>query len=120
MMAEQMTKPSMDDQPRCSSTLPPPSREKGVKAATFFNRRTSTGSGLFALFSRDFEQILWQNLSLRVKTLSHSSLVASRDIKREKHSLPVDLRRSKTSLIKLPKTREDGGTGYSAQFISRF
>ena len=62
----------------------------------------STGSGLFALFSRDFEQILRQNLSLRVKTLSHTYLVASRYIKREKLSLPVDVRRSKTSLLKLP------------------
>ena len=31
-----------------------------------FERRTSTGCGLFALFSRDFEQILGQNVPLRV------------------------------------------------------
>ena len=31
-----------------------------------FERRTSTGSGLFALFSRGFEEILGQNVSLRV------------------------------------------------------
>ena len=53
-------------------------------------------SELFALFNRDFEQILGQNLSLRVKTLSNTNLVAQRYIKREKRSLPVDVRRSKT------------------------
>ena len=53
-------------------------------------------SGLFALFSRDFEQILGQNLSLRVKNLSNTNLLAPRYIKREKRSLPVDVRRSKT------------------------
>ena len=31
-----------------------------------FERRTSTGSGLFALFSRGFDEILEQNVSLRV------------------------------------------------------
>ena len=33
-------------------------------------RRTLTGSGLFELFGRDFEQILWQIVSTGVKTLS--------------------------------------------------
>ena len=74
----------------------------GSLSSDVFERRTSTGSGLFALFSLDFEQIFEQNVSLRVKTLSNTNLVASRYIKREKHSLPVDVRRSKTSLVKLP------------------
>ena len=43
-----------------------------------FERRTSTGCGLFALFGRDFEQILGQNVPLRVKTLSNTNLVALR------------------------------------------
>ena len=72
----------------------------GSLSSDVFERRTSTGSGLFALFSRDFEQILGQNLSLRVKALSRTYLLASRYVKREKHSLPVDVRRS--SLLKLP------------------
>ena len=49
-----------------------------------------------------FEPILRQIVSIRVKTLSNTNLVASRYIKREKGSLPVDVCRSETSLIKLP------------------
>ena len=45
-----------------------------------FEQHTSTGSGLFALLSRYFEQILGQIVSIRVKTLSHTNLVASRHI----------------------------------------
>ena len=44
----------------------------------------------FSLFSLDFEQIFWQILSITVKTLSNTNLVASRHIKREKGSLPFD------------------------------
>ena len=62
----------------------------------------STGNGLFALLSRDFEQIFGQIVSVRFKTLGNTNMVASRLIKREKGSLPVDVRRSKTSLLKLP------------------
>ena len=47
-------------------------------------------------------QILRQIVSIRVKTLSNTNLVGSRHIKREKGSLPVDVCRSETSLIKLP------------------
>ena len=36
------------------------------------------------------------------KKLSNTNLVVSRRIKRENASLPVDVRRSKTSLLKLP------------------
>ena len=43
-----------------------------------------------------------QIVSLRVRTLSNTNLVASRHIKREKAPLPVDVRRSKTSLLELP------------------
>ena len=67
-----------------------------------FERRTSTGSGLFVPFGRDLEQILGQIVSIRAKTLSHTYLVASRHIKGEKSSLPVQVRRLKTSLLKLP------------------
>ena len=51
--------------------------------------RALTGS---VLLGRDFEQILGQIVSTRVKTLSTTNLVASRYIKREKVSLPVDVR----------------------------
>ena len=70
-----------------------------------FERHTSTGSGLFAVLGHDFEQIFYQIVSFRVKTLSHTNLVASRLIKREEDSLPLDCRRSKTSLLKLPNTK---------------
>ena len=67
-------------------------------------RRTSTGSELFALLSRDFEQMFGQIVSIRIQTRSHTNLVASRRIKREKNSLPVEERRSKTLLLKLSNT----------------
>ena len=43
-----------------------------------------------------------QIVSIRVKTLSHTNLVASRNIKSEKSSLPVEVHRSKMLLPKLP------------------
>ena len=51
---------------------------------------------------RDFEQLFGQIVSVRVNTLSHTNLVASRHIKREKSSLSVEVRRSKTLLLRLP------------------
>ena len=64
--------------------------------------RKSTGSCFFVPLSRDFEQMFGQIDSIRVKTLSNRNLVASMHTKREKRPLPVDVRRSKTSLLKLP------------------
>ena len=54
--------------------------------------------------SREFEQSLGKIDSLRVKTLtcSNTNLIVPRHIKREKGSLLVDERRSKTSLFKVP------------------
>ena len=46
----------------------------------------------FTLLSRDFEQIFRQIVSIRIKTLGNKNTVASRLIKREKGSLPVDVR----------------------------
>ena len=74
----------------------------GSLSSDVLERRTSTGSGRFALLSRDFEQIFGQIVSVRMKTLGNINKVASRLIKRGKGSLPVDVRRSKTSLLKLP------------------
>ena len=68
-------------------------RKQGVE------RCTSTRSGLFELLGRDFKQVLEQIVSVSVKVLSNTNLVTSRSIKREKGSLPVDVRRSKSSLL---------------------
>ena len=72
-----------------------------------FERRTSSELIIFALLSRDFEQISGQIFSERVKTLGNTNLLSSRHIhfrltsrriKREKGWLSVNMRRSKTSL----------------------
>ena len=68
----------------------------GSQSTTFL----SDESRLFVPFDRDMEQILGQIVSIRVKTLSNTNLVASWHIKREKCSIPVDVRRSKASLLK--------------------
>ena len=71
---------------------------KGSLSSDVFERRTSTGKVLFALLSRDFEHI-------REKTQQYNkfgSVIA------RKGSLPVDMRRSKTSLLKLPKDGDSG------------
>ena len=46
---------------------------------------------------------------MRVKTLRKTNLVPSRYIKREKVSLPIDARGSKTPLLKLPNSKGGGG-----------
>ena len=64
-----------------------------------FERRTSTGSGLFSFLDSGFAQILGQLVSIIVKTLRNTNLGASRCFKMKKTSLPVDMRRSKTPLL---------------------
>ena len=81
--------------------------ELGSLSNNIFEQRMSTGNGLFTLFGSDFEQILGQIASLRVKTLSNTNLVASRHIKRDKGSPPVDVRFLKTLLLKLPNLECD-------------
>ena len=71
MMTKQMTKPSMDDLPRCSSTLPPPRRKRGGGGE---------GTG-YSVFKPDTEErnIVGQQLStlldvtccVRLRTLLH-------------------------------------------------
>ena len=63
-----------------------------------FERRTSTGSVLFALLSSDFKPMFGQIVFIRIKTLGNTNTVVPRDIKREKSSLPAVVRRSKASL----------------------
>ena len=83
-----------------------------------FERRTSTGSGLFAFLGGGFSYIFEQIVFVRVKTLGITNLLASRHFKREKASFPVDVRRSKTSLLKLPnrvfERRTSTGSGLFA------
>ena len=67
-----------------------------------FERRTSTGSGLFSFLDSGFAHFLGQLVSIIVKTRRNTNLGASRCFKMKKTSLPVDVRRSKTPLLKLP------------------
>ena len=69
-----------------------------------FEGRTSTGSGLFSFFDGGFAQIFSQIASITVKKIRNTNFISSRHVKRENTSLPVDVRRSKTSLLKLPIT----------------
>ena len=79
----------------------------GSLSSNVFERRTSTGSGLFSFFDGGFAQIFSQIASITVKKLRNANFISSRHVKRENTSLPVDVRRSKTSLLKLPtKLRE--------------
>ena len=71
-----------------------------------FERRTSTGSGLFSFFDGGFAQIFSQIASITVKKLRNTNFISSRHVKRENTSLPVDVRRSKTSLLKLPISKK--------------
>ena len=53
----------------------------GSLSNDIFEQRTSTGSvDIFALLSRAFEQVFGLIVSIRVKTLSNTNLVASRHI----------------------------------------
>ena len=69
---------------------------------TFLSDLRQPQVDLFAPLSHDFELLFRQILSMRVRTPSNTNLVASRLIKRENGSLPVHVRRSKTSLLELP------------------
>ena len=82
-----------------SEGLDPPLRSL---SSDVFERRTSTGSGLFSFLDSGFAHFLGQLVSIIVKTLRNTNLGASRCFKMKKTSLPVDVRRSKTPLLKLP------------------
>ena len=70
--------------------------------ATFLSDARRPEVDFLHSLSRDFKHIFRQIVSIRVKTLSNTNLVASRQIKIEKTSLRVDKRRTKMSLLKLP------------------
>ena len=76
----------------------------GSLSNNVFERRTSTGSGLFSFFDGGFAQIFSQIASITVKKLRNTNFISSRHVKRENTSLPVDVRGSKTSLLKLPNS----------------
>ena len=78
----------------------------GSLSNNVFERRTSTGSGFFSFFDGGFAQIFSQIASITVKKLRNSNFISLRHVKRENTSLPVDVRRSKTSLLKLPNVKD--------------
>ena len=78
-------------------------REHGIGNLSndVFERRTSTGSGPFLFLNDCFAQIFSQIVTIIVKKLSNTNFISSSHIKRERASLPVDVRGSKTPLLKL-------------------
>ena len=86
-----------------------------------FEPWTSTESWRFSLLSHDSERFFGKVVSIGVKTLSNTNLVALGYIKREKGSLPVNVRRAKTSLLYLSTTRiiKVQNTCTSVSFISK-
>ena len=62
----------------------------------------------FDFFDGGFAQIFSQIASITVKKLRNTNFISSRHVKRENTSLPVDVRRSKTPLLKLPNN--NGGS----------
>ena len=75
---------------------------KGNLTSDVFERSTSTGSVLFALFSRDF------CTHKRKDTKQYNRFGSVKAYCKKKGSLPVDMRPSKTSLLKLPKDGDSG------------
>ena len=73
----------------------------GRVSKTTFERRRSTESGFFAFLGVKFAQCFAQIVSIRIKKLGNTNLIASRQIKGAKASLPVAVRHAKTSLFKL-------------------
>ena len=62
----------------------------------------STRSGLFASLGSGLIETLTERVFIREMKLRNTNFLASRHIKRTKVSLPVDMRHSETSLLKLP------------------
>ena len=81
----------------------------GSLSKVVFERRTSTGSGLFSSFDGVFAQIFSQIAFITVKKLRNTNFISSRHVKRENATLPVDVRRSKTPLLELLLCRREVG-----------
>ena len=74
----------------------------------------------FAILGRDCDQMFGQIDSVREKIFRNTNLLASRHIKREKDSLPVDVCLPKTSLLKrrtIRKVMGGGGGGGAAGIL---
>ena len=75
----------------------------GSLSSDVLERRMLNGSRLFALLSRDFEQMFGQIVSIRMKTLSNTNMAASRLIKAHFRLMcVVQKRRCLSSLIRRP------------------
>ena len=70
----------------------------GSLSNNVFERRTSTGSGLFSFFDGGFAQIFSQIASITVKKLRNTNFI-SRHVRRENTSLPVPLIKGGISYI---------------------
>ena len=68
-------------------------------------RRNSPGPGPFSFMGRGLASIFGQFVSVRIRKLNNTNLVASSHIIKEKASLPVDVRRSEKTLFNLPNKR---------------
>ena len=65
--------------------------------------RKLRGSAVFSFLGNDFAQIFGQIVFMRLKALSNPNLEALWQIKRERDSLPLDARRSKTPFLPIYK-----------------
>ena len=65
--------------------------------------RKLSGSAVFSFLGNDFAQIFGQIVFMRLKALSNPNLEALWQIKRERDSLPLDARRSKTPFLPIYK-----------------
>ena len=72
------------------------------KARTFLSDERQPEVVFFSFLDGVFAQIFGQIVSIIVTTLRNTNLGASRRFKMKKTSLPVDVRRSKMPLLKLP------------------
>ena len=79
----------------------------------------SSGSVFFAFFVSGFARIFGQIVSIRVNVPSNTNLTASRHIKKEKALLTVDVRRSKTPLLKGGLQLNFGGIGVKLRMKER-
>ena len=78
----------------------------GSLSSDVFERRTSTGSEPFSLLiSLDATVFLLPSVLILIETICPKIYSKSR-LKSAKRPLPVDVRRSKTSLLKLPNVRK--------------
>ena len=64
-----------------------------------FERRTTSGCGLFAFLGGGFVQMFEQIVSITVNAFSNTNVAVSKKIKRENLPLPVAAHRSKTPLL---------------------